>query len=59
MIVIIAIDLVDWQVKALVSVLKRVKRAIGWSIAYIVGIPLKYAHRIHLEPDCVPSISEG
>ena len=37
--VIIASDLNEQQVESLVKVLKRFKRAIGWTIAYIIGIP--------------------
>ena len=36
--VIIATDLCEQQVEALISVLKRYKRAIGWTIADIIGI---------------------
>ena len=37
--VIIASDLNEQQVESLVKVLKRFKRAIGWTIADIIGIP--------------------
>ena len=37
--VIIASDLNVHQVESLVEVLKRFKRAIGWTIADIIGIP--------------------
>ena len=37
--VIIASDLNEQQVQSLVKVLKRFKRAIGWNIADIIGIP--------------------
>ena len=37
--VIIASDLNMQQVECLVEVLKRFKRAIGWTIADIIGIP--------------------
>ncbi len=37
--VIIASDLDEQQVQSLVKVLKRFKRAIGWTIADIIGIP--------------------
>ena len=37
--VIIALDLNIQQVECLVEVLKRFKRAIGWTIADIIGIP--------------------
>ena len=36
---IIASDLNEQQVKSLVKVLKRFKRAIGWTTADIIGIP--------------------
>ena len=39
MLVIIASDLNVHQVESLVEVLKRSKRAIGWTIADIIGIP--------------------
>ncbi|XP_049352076.1 uncharacterized protein LOC125816504 [Solanum verrucosum] len=38
--VILAADLNDEQVQALIKVLIRYKRAIGWTIADIIGIPL-------------------
>ena len=38
--VFIASDLNEKQVESLVKVLKRFKRAIGWTIANIIGIPL-------------------
>ena len=47
--VIIASDLDEQQVQSLVKVLKRFKRAIGWTIADIIGI-----HQ--LMPDHKPSI---
>ena len=37
--IIIASDLNVHQVESLVEVLKRSKRAIGWTIADIIGIP--------------------
>jgi len=37
--VIIVADLSEKQVEALVSILKRFIRAIGWTIANIIGIP--------------------
>ncbi|XP_049352117.1 uncharacterized protein LOC125816514 [Solanum verrucosum] len=37
--VIIAADLLEWQVKLLFEVLRRHIKAIGWTIADIVGIP--------------------
>lgn len=55
--VIIEIDLVDWQVESLVSILKRFKKSIGWSIADIIGILLGiFKYKIQLERDCVPTI---
>lgn len=45
--VIMAADLVEEQVEALVFVLKRFKRAIGWTIANIIRIPSRIAtHKI-------------
>ncbi|KAK4727052.1 hypothetical protein R3W88_031969 [Solanum pinnatisectum] len=55
--VIIAADLNAIQVEALVSVLKRFKRAIGWTIVDIIGItPGICSHKIQLMPDHKPSI---
>lgn len=55
--VIIAADLGEQQVKALISVFQRYKREIGWTIADIIGIPLGICtHKIQLEEDCIPSI---
>ncbi|KAK4706943.1 hypothetical protein R3W88_033504 [Solanum pinnatisectum] len=55
--VIIAADLSEVQVEALVSVLKRFKRAIGWTIADIIRIPPSIcSHIIQLMPDNKPSI---
>ena len=55
--VIIAADLQQEQVAALTSVLRRFKRAIGWSIADIIGIPPGIcSHKIQLMPDAKPSI---
>ena len=55
--VIIASDLDEQQVQSLVKVLKRFKRAIGWTIAYIIGIPPGIcSHKIQLMPDHKPSI---
>ena len=54
--VIIASDLNE-QVESLVKVLKRFKRAIGWTIANIIGIPAGIcSHKIQLMPDHNPSI---
>ncbi|KAH0678939.1 hypothetical protein KY284_020024 [Solanum tuberosum] len=45
------------QVECFVTVLKRFKRAIGWTIADIIGIlPRIYFHKIQLMPDHMPSI---
>ncbi|XP_049381255.1 uncharacterized protein LOC125845765 [Solanum stenotomum] len=41
--VIIAADLLEWQVKLLVVVLKRYIKAIRWTIADIIGIPTRFA----------------
>ena len=55
--VIIASDLNEQQVESLVKVLKRFKRAIGWTIADIIGItPGICSHKIQLMPDHKPSI---
>ena len=55
--VIIASDLDVHQVGSLVEVLKRFKRAIGWDIADIIGIPPRiFSHKIHIMPDHKPSI---
>ena len=54
---IIESDLNEQQVESLVKVLKRFKRAIGWTIADIIGIhPGIYSHKIQLMPDHKPSI---
>ena len=55
--VIIASDLNEQQVESLVKVLKRFKRAIGWTIADIIGIPPGiFSHKIQLMLDHKPSI---
>ena len=55
--VIIASDLDEQQVQSLVKVLKRFKRAIGWTIADIIGIPPGIcSHKIKLMPDHKPNI---
>ncbi|KAH0634861.1 hypothetical protein KY284_037647 [Solanum tuberosum] len=55
--VIIAAYLNARQVECLVTVLKRFKRAIGWTIADIIGIsPDICSHKIQLMPDHKPSI---
>ncbi|XP_047251270.1 uncharacterized protein LOC124886542 [Capsicum annuum] len=54
---VIIMDLLEAQVESLILVLQRYKRAIEWAIAEIVGIPLGiFTHKIHLEPECIPSI---
>ncbi|KAK4733810.1 hypothetical protein R3W88_008071 [Solanum pinnatisectum] len=55
--VIITSDLNGRQVECLVTVLKRFKRAIGWTIANIIGIPPSIcSYKIQLMPDHRPSI---
>ncbi|XP_049399807.1 uncharacterized protein LOC125863875 [Solanum stenotomum] len=55
--VIIVANLCEVQVEALVYVLKRFKRAIRWTIADIIGIPLVICtHKIQLMLDSKPSI---
>ena len=55
--VIIASDLDEQQVQSLVEVLKRFKRAIGWTIADIIGItPGIFSYKIKLMPNHKPSI---
>ena len=50
--VIVASDLNVHQVENLVEVLKRIKRAIGWNISYIIGIPPDIcSHKIQLMPN--------
>ncbi|KAF3674437.1 hypothetical protein FXO37_06399 [Capsicum annuum] len=47
----------EQQVEALISVLKRYKRSIGWIIADIIGIPPGICiHKIQLKEDCIPTI---
>jgi len=56
--IIIVADLNEGQVKALISVLQRFKRAIGWTIADIIGIPPGIcSHKIQLMPDSKPVLS--
>ena len=56
--VIIVSDLHVKQVECLVEVLKRFKRATGWTIADIIGIPHGIcSHKIQLTPDQKPSLS--
>ena len=55
--VIIALDLNVHQVESFLKVLKRFKRAIGWTITDIIGIPLEIcSHKIQLMPDHKPII---
>ena len=55
--VIIASDMNKQQVESLVKVLKRFKRAIGWTIADIIGIPPGIcSNKIQLMPNHKPSI---
>ena len=55
--VITASDLNEQQVDSLVKVLKRFKRAIGWTIAGIIGIPPSIcSHKIKLMFDHKASI---
>ncbi|XP_015165386.1 uncharacterized protein [Solanum tuberosum] len=55
--VIIATDLLEWQKKLLVEVLRRHIKVIGWTISDIVGIPLGICtHKIQLDSDCKPSV---
>ena len=55
--VIISLDLDERQVQSLVKVLKRFKRAIGWTIVDIIGIPPGIcSHKIKLIPDHKSSI---
>ena len=55
--VIIASDLNEQQVECLVEVLTRFKRAIGCTIADIIGIPHGiFSHKNKLMPDHKPSI---
>ncbi|XP_049410609.1 uncharacterized protein LOC125873801 [Solanum stenotomum] len=50
-------DLNEEQVQKVIKVLKSYKRAIGWTIADIIGIPPGICtHKIQLEEDCSPSI---
>ena len=57
LLVIIASDLNVHQLENLVEVLRRFKRAIGWTIEDIIGIPLGIcSSKIQLIPDSKPSI---
>ncbi|PHT50309.1 hypothetical protein CQW23_10056 [Capsicum baccatum] len=52
----VADDLSEQHIEALISALKRYKRAIGWSIDDIIGIPPGICmHKSHLEEDCMPT----
>lgn len=54
---IVAADLLDWQLEALVSVLKKFINAMGWTIVDIIGIPPSFCtHTIQLASNCKPSI---
>ena len=54
---IIASNMNEQQVESLVKVLKRFERAIGWTIADIIGIPPGIcSHKIQLMPDHKPCI---
>ncbi|PHT57811.1 hypothetical protein CQW23_00174 [Capsicum baccatum] len=51
----VAADLGEQHVEALISDLKRYKRAVGWTIDDIIGIsPGICMHKSHLEEDCMP-----
>ncbi|PHT29331.1 hypothetical protein CQW23_31071 [Capsicum baccatum] len=55
--VIVAADLGEQQVAALISILRKYIRAIGWTIADIIGIPRGICtHKIQLEENCTPTI---
>ena len=57
LLVIIASDLIEQQVETLVKMLTRFKRATGWTIVDIIGIPPGIcSHKIHLISDHKPSI---
>ncbi|PHT50118.1 hypothetical protein CQW23_09865 [Capsicum baccatum] len=52
----VADDLSKQHIEALISALKRYKRAMGWSIDDIIGIPPGICmHKSHLEEDCMPT----
>ncbi|PHT51643.1 hypothetical protein CQW23_06105 [Capsicum baccatum] len=49
-------DLSEKHVESLISALKRYKRAMGWTIDDIIGIPPGIGmHKGHLEEDCMPT----
>ncbi|XP_015158401.1 uncharacterized protein [Solanum tuberosum] len=55
--VILAADVNEEQVQEVIKVLRRYKRAIGWTIADIIGIPPGICtNKIQLEEDCSLSI---
>jgi len=55
--VIIAGDLLEWQVKLLLEVLRRYIKVIGCTITDIVGIPPdNCTHKIQLDSECKPSV---
>ncbi|XP_049410604.1 uncharacterized protein LOC125873795 [Solanum stenotomum] len=55
--VIITADLLERQVKLLIEVLRKHIKAIGWTIADIVGIPPRICtHKIRLDSECKPSV---
>ncbi|PHT52209.1 hypothetical protein CQW23_06671 [Capsicum baccatum] len=52
----VAADLSEQHVEALISALKRYKRAMGWTIDDIIGIsPGICMHKSHLKEDCMPT----
>jgi hypothetical protein len=55
--VIVAADLGEQQVAALIAILRKYIRAIGWTIADILGIPPGICtHKIQLQEKCTPTI---
>lgn len=54
---IIAADLLYWQVEVLMLVLKKFIKVVGWTITDIIKIPPDICtHKIQLDVDCRPSI---
>ncbi|PHT42257.1 Polygalacturonase [Capsicum baccatum] len=52
----VAANLGEQHVEALISALKRYKRAMGWTIDDIIGIaPGICMHKSHLKQDCMPT----
>ncbi|PHT40531.1 hypothetical protein CQW23_19385 [Capsicum baccatum] len=52
----VAADLGEQHVEALIFALRTYKRAIGWTIDDIIGIPLWiWIHKSHLKEDCMPT----